>query len=179
LLGATTSSPYETEPHHPDLFWYGIHGVESLYALLGMGCQRVSCVEGDKECVVVGMWANGRCGVYRGFKNGPSGGAAYTFTVYGTQQVRHIAGFSGYEPLVSKICTFFVTGQPPISSQETIELFAFMEAAQQSKQRLGQAVELDELLDRARAEAAKLTARSDTTSRPGNEQTSPGQDQRD
>ncbi|HMO86751.1 MAG TPA: Gfo/Idh/MocA family oxidoreductase, partial [Lacipirellulaceae bacterium] len=34
LLGAETASPYKTEPHHPDWFWYGIHAVEPLVALL-------------------------------------------------------------------------------------------------------------------------------------------------
>jgi len=34
VLGADTFSPASLEPHHPDLFWYGIHGVEILYTVL-------------------------------------------------------------------------------------------------------------------------------------------------
>src|SRR5204863_4647289 len=29
---AETYCPCEREPHHPDLFWYGVHGVEALFA---------------------------------------------------------------------------------------------------------------------------------------------------
>ena len=35
----TAWSPLNIEPHHPDLFWYGIHGVEILYTVLGPGCK--------------------------------------------------------------------------------------------------------------------------------------------
>ena len=58
---AETYGPCELEPHHPDLFWYGVHGVEALYTLLGTGCesvQRGTNAEGKTE--VVGTWSGGR-----------------------------------------------------------------------------------------------------------------------
>src|SRR5438128_327107 len=42
VLGADAYSPCELEPHHPDLYWYGIHGVETLYTVMGTGCQTVA-----------------------------------------------------------------------------------------------------------------------------------------
>lgn len=36
--GAETFSPAHLEPSHPDLFWYGIHGVEALFTVMGAGC---------------------------------------------------------------------------------------------------------------------------------------------
>jgi len=38
---AETYGPCELDPHHPDLFWYGVHGVESLFTIMGTGCQTV------------------------------------------------------------------------------------------------------------------------------------------
>src|SRR5215510_13493471 len=54
IAGAFTFGPEHLEPHHPDLFWYGIHAVEMLYALLGPGCDKVSRVKTDSADTVVG-----------------------------------------------------------------------------------------------------------------------------
>ena len=40
VLGAATYGPATIEPHHPDLFWYGVHAVETLYQLMGPGAFR-------------------------------------------------------------------------------------------------------------------------------------------
>ena len=42
-----------------------------------------------------------------------------------------------YRPLVVEIVRFFQTGQPPVSNAETLEIFAFLEAAQRSKEQGG------------------------------------------
>src|SRR2546423_12266954 len=63
---AETYGPCELEPHHPDLFWYGVHGVEALFTIMGTGCQTVQrgkTPEGRIE--VIGTWKDGRKGVFR------------------------------------------------------------------------------------------------------------------
>jgi predicted dehydrogenase len=145
LTGCSVASPYETEPHHPDLFWYGVHGVESVYTLMGPGCETVSRIEGDKGTVVVGRWGDGRIATYHGLK----GNSNYAFTVFGTKGIAHEQGFSGYEPLVREICKFFLGGQPPVSSEDTIEIFAFMEAADESLRQGGRPVAVKEVIARA------------------------------
>ena len=49
-----------------------------------------------------------------------------------------------------EIVKFFQTRQSPVPVAETIELFAFMEAADESKRRDGQAVTLAEVLEKAK-----------------------------
>ena len=44
---------------------------------------------------------------------------------------------------------FFKTKKPPVSAEETIELFAFMEAADESKRSDGKPVTLKEVLEKA------------------------------
>jgi len=154
-LGCETSGPLSIEPHHPDLFWYGIHGVEPLFTLMGRGCETVTRVDSKSSSVVVGKWRDGRIGSYRGLKQG---GANYAFTVYGTQGVAHRAGSSGYEPAVREICDFFATRKPPVSREETIEIFAFMEAADESKRRGGGPVPIAEMIERAEREMASWKA---------------------
>lgn len=151
VVGAMTYGPCEIEPHHPDLFWYGVHGVELLYALMGTGCATVSRTQTDGVDLVVGAWADGRVGTYRGIRAGKAGFGA---TVFREKGIEAFATSGDYGPLVERICTFFVTGEPPVSHAETLELFAFMEAADESKRRGGAPVSIVETLEEARRSAA-------------------------
>ncbi len=150
LTGCSVASPFQTEPHHPDLFWYGVHGIESVYTLMGPGCKSVSRVDGKHDTVVLGGWEDGRVAVYRGLK----GHADYAFTAYGAKGVAFEQGFSGYESLVKQICEFFLSRKPPVEAQETIEMFAFMEAADESLRREGAAVSIAEIVSRAEQQLA-------------------------
>jgi len=47
-----------------------------------------------------------------------------------------------YGPLLAEIAKFFRTRVPPVKPEETLEMFAFMEAADLSKGRGGAAVPL-------------------------------------
>ena len=51
---------------HPDLFYYGIHGVEALYAVMGPGCVSVSRRVTHESDVTTCRWRDGRTGVYHG-----------------------------------------------------------------------------------------------------------------
>lgn len=147
-------SPMHIEPHHPDLFWYGIHGVETLYTIMGVGCQTVVR---EAENRVVGTWKDGRIGIFEG-RNG------YGAEIEGTERSGSAGTYEGYKPLVLEICRFFKTGIAPVPKEETIELFAFMEAADESKRLGGQPVEIAQVLAKAQAEAEKkykeLTAKN-------------------
>jgi hypothetical protein len=134
------------EPHHPDLFWYGIHGVETLFTIMGTGCQTVTRLAQNK---VVGTWAGGRTGTFEGRKG-------YGAEVVGEKASGSAGGFGGYEPLVIEIGRFFKTGKPPVSMEETLEIYAFMEAADESKRRDGKPVTIAEVLQKAQAAAAEL-----------------------
>tara|TARA_B100001013_G_scaffold78058_1_gene41927 strand:+ start:150 stop:971 length:822 start_codon:yes stop_codon:yes gene_type:complete len=60
VLRCETFSPAHLEPHHPDLFWYGIHGVESLFTVMGPGCVSVKRgTTDDGKIEVTGTWKNG------------------------------------------------------------------------------------------------------------------------
>lgn len=151
VLGCTAFSPCHLEPHHPDLFWYGVHGVEILYTIMGTGCQTVRRVHTPEEDVVVGLWRDGRVGVFRGQRNGRSYGAL----VFGTRGVRFSDRYEGYEPLVAEIARFFTTGKPPVPAEETLEMFAFMEAADESRREGGAPVALADVMKKATAAADK------------------------
>ncbi|MCB0687066.1 MAG: Gfo/Idh/MocA family oxidoreductase [Saprospiraceae bacterium] len=137
VLGADTYSPAKLEPTHPDLFWYGIHGVESLYTVMGTGCEQVHRIFRDDMEVVTGEWDHGRIGTFRGLRTEKTG---YGGTAFGTEGIAPIGAYEGYEHLVWEILKFFKTGVVPVKPEETIELFAFMAAADESKKMGGRPV---------------------------------------
>lgn len=141
VRSAETFSPCEVEEHHPELFWYGIHGVESLYAVMGTGCESVRrTLTADGAIEVVGTWNGGRTGIYRQDLAKKYGGVAR-----GERGEAQVGSNDGYGPLLAEVVEFFRTKEPPVKAEETIELFAFMAAAQLSKERNGAAVRLAEV----------------------------------
>ena len=135
------SAPFHIEPHHPDLFWYGIHGVEALYTVMGPGCVIVKRWSGEQADVTTGMWKDGRIGVFRGVRKGDYKPIVKVWGTDGTAETTK--GFS-YGGLVETMAKFFHTRRAPIDPAETLEIIEFMTAAQMSKERGGE-VRLEEL----------------------------------
>lgn len=151
ITGCDAYSPCSLEATHPDLFWYGIHGVETLFTVMGAGCESVSRTSTKDFDFVAGTWKGGRIGTFRGIR---SGGSGYGGTAFGTKGVSEIGKFDGYQPLAVEIGKFFQTKVVPVSEQETLEIYAFMEAADESKRQGGKPVTLDSVLSKARTAAA-------------------------
>ncbi len=139
IFGADTYSPATLESTHPDLFWYGIHGVEILYTLMGTGCKQVSRIYTPETDLVVGTWEDGRIGTFRGTRNGKH---IYGGTAFGEKGAASVGDYGGYNPLLVQIIEFFRTGKVPVQPEETLELYAFMEAAQVSRENNGATVTL-------------------------------------
>jgi hypothetical protein len=140
IVGAFAWGPAPTEPHHPDLFWYGVHAVEILYTLLGPGCASVARVNAPGADVVVGRWADGRLGTIRGIRDGARSYGAVAFGA-GAVGLRAI-GESDYVGLLRAVIRFFQTGTPPVAPEVAVEMMAFMEAAETSKAKGGAEVPL-------------------------------------
>ncbi|MEO2035699.1 MAG: Gfo/Idh/MocA family oxidoreductase [Planctomycetaceae bacterium] len=155
IVACDAYSPCSLEATHPDLFWYGIHGVESLFTVMGAGCISVTRSTAPGMDVVVGTWQDDRIGTFRGLRTGKRG---YGGTAFGEKGIQSIGSYEGYRPLVVEIVKFFRTRRPPVSSTETLEIYAFMEAADESKRLGGVPVRLKTVMDRARLAAAKKIA---------------------
>lgn len=158
IKGAATWGPCSLEPTHPDLFWYGVHGVEMLYTAMGTGCQQVTRISSPGNDFVAGQWEGGRVGTFRGIRDGK---ADYGLVVFGEKAIDITGKYDGYAPLVQRIAKFFAGGEAPVSNAETIELFAFMQAADVSKQRGGAPVKLSEVMAEAMQAAGKRVAELD------------------
>lgn len=139
ILGAQTYGPAPLQQAHVDLFWDGIHGIESLFSVMGTGCQTVSRTLTNGTDLVVGKWPGDKLGYFRGIREGEVG---FGGTVFGTEGINSIGKFEGYQRLVRAIDDFFLTGKLPVEPEETIEIYAFMEAADESKRQGGKPIKI-------------------------------------
>lgn len=169
VLGADIYGGCERDPHHPDLTWQGIHGVETLYTMMGPGCVSVTRAGTDKADVVTGTWNDGRVGVYRGIRQGAIKWSGVVFGdkgvsvagIYGHGVpnhgvVPHNDTYMSYLAVAAEIAKFFRTGKSPVSNAELLEVFSFLEAAEESKRQNGAPVTLASVLEKAKAQAAAM-----------------------
>jgi predicted dehydrogenase len=129
LAGAITFGPGSQNPENPGLFNYGIHAVEMLFALVGKGCESVSCVGSKFADMATGVWESGQIGSVRVDRPGGS----YGFVTF-TDRIEHVSVSTAfiYRELLKEIVKMFQTGQAPIDPAETIELVRFIEQANTS-----------------------------------------------
>jgi len=132
------------EHHHLDLAWYTIHPIELLYTLLGTGCEEVTRVSTADSDVITGKWRGGRTGTVLTFRPDDGRPNRYGGIVFGPKKVLQSPPMRlpGYRELVGEIVKFFNTGNPPVPHDETLEIFAFMDAALRSVKEGGKLVKL-------------------------------------
>ena len=145
-------SPMEEQGTHNYYTWYGIHGFEPLVAIMGMGVDKVSCFRNDTDDVINATWKDGRMGELRLQRKSwvYSGYVLPEMPKDRKNPVIIFGGYQGYQPLLREIIKFFKTGVPPVSPEETLEIFAFMEAAEMSAKRGGAPVTIAEAMAAAR-----------------------------
>lgn len=143
VVGCVAYSPCKLDPTHPDLFWYGIHGVETLFTVMGPGCESVQRTQVDGVEIVTGVWEDGRVGTFRGIRDGAAG---YGVLVFGKKDIGLTKIRAGYDLLVVEIVKFFRTKEAPVSPEQTLEIVAFMTAADMSRDANGKTILMDSLV---------------------------------
>ncbi len=154
VTGADTYSPMKLEETHPDLFWYGIHGVETLFTAMGTGCEMVTRISTPDTDVVNGIWNDQRVGTFRGIRSGEKG---YGGTAFTEKKIVNLGPYGGYNPLLKEIVKYFDTGKIPVQPEETLEILAFMDAADISKKKGGKPALIKESMEKARKKADKFS----------------------
>lgn len=146
LISVLSYGPAPSEPHHPDLFWYGIHPTEALFTVMGTGCETVTRTSTEDTVVVTGIWKDGKVGTLHGLAKGRFG---YKVTAFGSKAIVEQTKGGDYTPMLREVIKFFNTGKPPVAPETTLEIYAFMEAADESKRRGGTPVKISEVLHKA------------------------------
>jgi predicted dehydrogenase len=143
VQGVITWGPGPLEAHHQmDLSWYAIHPIEMMYALMGRGCVSVTRTATPDADVITGVWKDGKTGTVRAlrpygtygavvFRTKPKEGNSAGSTIVVQSNPKMAAG---YRPMLVEIVKFFESKEPPVPNDETLEIMAFMDAAQRSKE---------------------------------------------
>ena len=131
LTGAFVWGPGPLEEHHQlDLSWYAIHPIEMLFTLMGTDVVEVTRTHAEDFDVITGLWKGGRIGTVRAGRPYSDYGAV-VFLPKNQSSVK--TGLDvDYSPLLRNVVQFMTTGTPPVPNQETLRIFAFLDAAQRS-----------------------------------------------
>lgn len=145
LKGAIVWGPGPLEEHHYlELGWYGIHAAEMLFTLLGQGCETVTRTYAAEQDEVTCRWKDGKIGTMRAIRPYSDFGAVVIQK--DNKILQSPAKFEySYVPMVKEIVKFFETGVPPVNEAETLEIFAFLDAAQKSREQGGKPVAVRKL----------------------------------
>jgi hypothetical protein len=122
---------------------------------MGTGCEQVTRVATEDTDVAIGVWSKGRIGEFRGLRTGAS---EYGLVVFGKQAIEIGGKYDGYGPLVDRIGQFFRGKYDGVDPSESLEMFTFMEAADESKRQDGKPVSLKEVYSQAELQADRMLA---------------------
>ncbi|MET3697579.1 predicted dehydrogenase [Bacillus oleivorans] len=140
--GADCFGPLEFVDTQPGYFWYGIHTIEMLFAILGRDVHSVQVFESEDHDFLMARWRDGRIGTIRGDKKGKLPFCASIHFESGHKYVNASQSHTPYyASLLQQIIGFFQDHIPRVPVNETIEIIRFIEAANKSKS-TGKAVQL-------------------------------------
>ena len=143
VSGVDVWGPGPLEEHHQlDLSWYAIHEAEMLFTILGRGCEEVTRTASADADVVTCRWSDGRIGTMRALR---------PYSEYGVVIFRKNAKRQEFDmktiaaprrSLDEDLVRFFQSRVPPVPNEDTLELMAFLDAAQRSKEAGGKPMRL-------------------------------------
>ena len=128
VIGADCFGPMEL--NQAGYFWYGIHIVEMLFAILGQGAKSVKTIKTADHDILIAVWNDGRIGTVRGNRKGNNQFGAVIHFEKGSEYVNVDLDIKPYyASLLEQIMKFFISGNTGVPLAETIEIIRFIEAA--------------------------------------------------
>lgn len=142
VTSADVVGPLVVEPTQSYYYWYGIHSIELLYAIMGSGCLEVNVVIEEEFDLISALWKDGRTATVKLSRLSET---RFSATIDRKGQVSKIEIDAHAKPfyasLLEQIMKLFYTGISPLEEQETLEIIRFIDASEESR-RLGRIVRL-------------------------------------
>jgi hypothetical protein len=112
-----------------------------LFTMMGTGCEEVTRVSGADADDITCKWKSGKIGTVRALRPYGEYGAVVFRPKAVVQSPEKGVAFT-YASMLKEIVQFFQTGKPPVPNEETLEIYAFIDAAQRSKEAGGKPMKL-------------------------------------
>ncbi|MEM6314307.1 MAG: Gfo/Idh/MocA family oxidoreductase, partial [Planctomycetota bacterium] len=141
IVAVDVVGPGELNDAMEGLFFYGVHSIELVDALMGPGVEAVQATGGTDRDFVRFRYDDGRSASIRLERRGSY---AFAATVHGTEHCKSFVVDFGpvYGRLVAGMCRFFEGGPAPVDLDRLIENIAVMEAGNRSMASDGEWVEV-------------------------------------
>jgi len=142
VTSADVVGPLDVEPTQSYYYWYGIHTVELLYAVMGKGCSEVCVTATEGYDLIAATWGDGRSGTVK-LSRLPE--TSFSAIIHREEQITSVEIDSDAKPfyasLLEQIMLMFHSHVSPLDWEESLEVIRFVEAAEESR-RFGNPVRL-------------------------------------
>lgn len=135
VLGCDTFGPLSEVPTQPGLFFYGVHAVDMLVAVMGHGCQQVAATHTEAGDVLSLAWPGGRVGSVRLMKQGHGKYGCTLHRKAGPQFVD--AGATrrpAYASMLEAILRSLPHGRSDVPADEMLDTVRILEAGNAARQ---------------------------------------------
>jgi len=136
IEGCDIFGPMEIMPPLPGFSWYGIHSVEMLVAVMGVGCRQIQVTKNQNNDMLVCEMEDGRMALIRGLRN-----AHYQFgvTLHRQKGVQSIDAYDSnarpnYASLLDAILRSLPHGHSDVPDDQMLEVIRIIEAANESRE---------------------------------------------
>jgi predicted dehydrogenase len=135
IAGVDAFGPVAEEAALPGLYWYGIHTVEMIVAVMGTGCAEVQAFRNANDDIIRMGWSDGRQAMMRGTRNGHH---KFGLTLHRKDGAQYVDASGNKKPyyagLLEAIFRSLPHGKSDIPTEETLEVIRIIDAANQSRQ---------------------------------------------
>lgn len=130
IVGVDSYVPLKVVEPMEGLLWYGIHGVEAMFTALGSGCRSLRSYRTDSSEHYLAEWNGGKTGSLRLYTHRSLDAGMVLHTLDGSFHIDFIhARYPVLWGLAQQLVDFFACGVSPVEEKETLEIMAFIEAA--------------------------------------------------
>jgi len=134
VVGCDTFGPMELMSPLDGFYWYGVHTVEMLVTVMGVGCQQVQSIKNKDNDLLVCQWQDGRMATIHGLR---SAHCQFGITLHRADGMQFLDISDNQRPyyasLLEAILRSLPEGRSDIPDDQMLEVIRIIDAANESR----------------------------------------------